>query len=329
MDTTHQLWQSEQEYLEQVNQKKPELVTRTKPVDPDVVLERIGIFGLPDQRPQGYIKYLPQDFIVEEITKNGELMSIQPEKTRPDNDPDKRTLWVKMIKTNSATLDALQNFTAASGIGQDKVGYAGIKDAVAVTSQMLSLRGVEWEQIKDLKAPNLYLDPVKYGKGALQVGDLQGNRFTILIRTPENITVDWLVAEIEKMREKGFWNFYGPQRFGNRYLSHKWGWHIIKGDIDGCLKSFLTEPGPFDLPLWVEYRKKLAEIYGDWGEMHRIMSQMPYTFRYEMQVLEALRKDPQKTRNAISKIGIRCACGLTLTPAIALTVCFLALMKLG
>lgn len=298
----HNLWLEEQKYLAKVETKEPALLVRENPIDPDQILERIGVFGLPQERPEGYIKFMPQDFIVEEISQEGELVPIEPEKTEPDPSEDERTLWVKLIKVNLATLDAIEHLAKTTGIDRNTIGYAGIKDAVAVTAQKLSLRGISWQDVGTVKIPNLHLEPLEYGKGALQVGHLKGNRFTILIRMREGVDKDWLQEEVQRVGEQGFWNYYGPQRFGNRLLSHKWGWFLAKGDTDGLLKSFLTEAGPFDLPLFKKYRNQLASIYGDWAEMERIMSYLPYSFRYEREVLGSLINDPKKTRNALLKI---------------------------
>lgn len=63
----------------------------------------------------------------------------------------------------------------------------------------------------------------------LRIGDLYGNRFSLAIRL-FNFEEDKLKENIENLRNDGFINYFGTQRFGNANLgrSHVVGAHILK-----------------------------------------------------------------------------------------------------
>lgn len=89
-----------------------------------------------------------------------------------------------------------------------KVGYAGLKDKNAVTSQYITVKG----DINDIKTDKIELTKIGLTDKMMQVGDLEGNKFVITLRScknPENI--ESIVKEIEL---RGMPNYFGRQRFG-------------------------------------------------------------------------------------------------------------------
>ena len=102
--------------------------------------------------------------------------------------------------------------------------------------------------------------------------------------------------------KNGFLNFFGPQRFGSRLNVHHLGKRLIQGDVDGAIRAYMGEPGPFDVPLYREIRQAMDAAYGDWGQMLELSKHFPFTFKDETQVILALQEDPRKTRMALSRI---------------------------
>lgn len=281
-----------------IRKNHPERVSRTEHLDPDDMMSRIGVTYLPPERPLGYLRLYPQDFIVEEIRTDGSIARLADTPTFKDVE-DQRTLWVDCIKAGIAGPHAMTDIANGLRIPITQIGYAGIKDAVAVTSQVLSLRGVTREQADAFAHERVWLRPVKYGSGAVQPGDLQGNRFTILVRTDSDESID---ALMEVLGRRGFYNFFGPQRFGPRIISHKLGQRLLINDVDGALKLFFGEPGPADVPLYRDARLAMGDSFGRWDEMIEIASYFPYSMRDELTVLRALKDDPKKTRAALHRI---------------------------
>ncbi len=292
-----ELLQQERVFLQNLRKEQPEALYREEPPTQDEAFPYIGIQGLPEDRPQAYLRLYPQDFLVEELPTNTEVVSITGTPGFTDGE-DKRTLWVNLIKAHMAGFDAMKELSTGLGAPQEAIGYAGIKDKIAITSQRLSMRGLTREQIEAFSHNRLIVQPISYGSGALQAGSLFGNRFTLTLRTKEACNG----AIIEERLSRPFWNFFGPQRFGSRVLSHRLGQAVLQGDINTCLKLFFTQPGLNDVPFFHAIRTELAENYGDWQAMDDICSILPLSFAHERLVLAALIENPQKTRGALGAI---------------------------
>ena len=300
---SHEAWKKQQEEIERIRMENPSLLERASPKDSDITLAQVGITGLDADRPRGYLRYLPQDFIVEEIRPDGTLCSIEPTRSVPDDlEDDQRTLYVNLIKTRASTLAAIESVSASLGIPKEKIGYAGIKDGAALTSQRISLRDVLWKDIAGKRIPNVYLEPVAYGNGSVSIGELGGNRFTILVRTDGQEFAQRLKPLLEAYREHGFLNYFGLQRFGLRLEGHRIGCLLARGDTNGAIREFFLHASSDELPLFRNLRERLASVYGDWRRMKEIMTPFPYTFSRELVVVEKLIEDPKKTQNALRSI---------------------------
>ncbi len=297
-ELVHDAWKRQQAVIDAIRKVKPEMVERLALPDQNMVLGRIGVTFLPTNRPKGYLRLYPQDFIVEEVMKDGRVTQLLAEEAFQDAD-DKRTLWADVIKANISHPHAMTDLQSLLGTDLGQIGYSGIKDAIAVTCQRMSMRGVRREQVEALQHPHLLVRPVAYGSGALQPGDLQGNRFTLVVRTETDDAIDEVM---ERIRANGFSNFFGAQRFGTRLISHRLGQKLLQGDVDGALRMYFCEPGPYDVPLFRDVREAFTNLYGDWDEMMKIAKQLPYSLHQEIMVLEQLQKDPLKTRLALGQI---------------------------
>lgn len=111
--------------------------------------------------------------------------------------------------------------------------YAGVKDRRAKTTQWFCSRKVEpsklVERTRNLK--NIFIGNFCYKKETLKLGQLQGNRFRIAIR---EITADKELIEkgLESLKNNGFINYYGLQRFGNskEIPTHTVGIKLLNGN---------------------------------------------------------------------------------------------------
>ncbi len=106
-----------------------------------------------------------------------------------------------------------------------EIGTAGLKDRRAVTRQMVSLPASVEPRLPQLDGDGIRVLRVSRHGNKLRPGHLHGNRFRILIRAAtvrergESSLPDGrgsVVDEIlERIRQHGLPNFYGPQRFGH------------------------------------------------------------------------------------------------------------------
>src|SRR3989338_10386222 len=226
-------WKKEKDFLDREREQSPELFSRAFFQENDSVLAKVGIDVVFGERIPGHIKLYPEDFIVEEVSKDGVLHPIDGGPYEiPTVSPEEevRTLWADLVKMGIDSFEAVAELSRSFEIDRVKIGIAGIKDKHAITSQSVSFRGMRPEALENFRAPNFFLKNISVGKGALQIGDLAGNRFTIFVRTAGQASEPWLEGKLGGIEENGFWNFFYLQRFGTpRLLSHKLGLLILHG----------------------------------------------------------------------------------------------------
>jgi len=297
------LFNQEQKYLKEKEKKNPKLFEKDLQIESEQILKKVGInFPFP-QRPIGYIKYHPFDFIVEEIQQDNSISTVDFEKIKKqglhEQDP---TIYADLIKVNLSTIDAINQLAESLNIEEKNIGTAGIKDQNALTGQRISLRKISLEKVFNIKSKNFFLKNLQTGKGAIQTGSLKGNRFTIFIRTENQISKTEMENQMKKIKEKGFLNFYWLQRFGNRMLSHYWGLLLFRGEYKKLLNSYFSDQGERDVNFFIQIRQQASKLFGQWDELHDLFSKLPYTLRYELKMLAHLKKEPDDYIGALNQI---------------------------
>ncbi len=282
---------AERKFISQLEKNNPDRLGRAKTVSADDLLPRIGITGIPTH-PPGYLRFLPQDFIVEEVGQDESLATVEPSSLPVIGEHQAPTIYANLVKVGLGTPEATAALASVLKIPPEKIGYAGIKDARAVTSQRVSIRGTTLDAvlpfIQPRAIPQIYLNLLATGKGAVSIGQLKGNRFTILIRTPANTDLSATEKLSKQLVKDGFPNFYGPQRFGSRLLNPYLGRLLCQGQPDQAIKLYLTQAGLFDPPIYREIRQTTAKLFGQWDKMYDKFSPLAYSFRHERRLLRAL-----------------------------------------
>ncbi len=302
--SSHELWEQERQYIDQLRREKPEWFQYDEKLNPRRILEHIGITALPADRVRGYYRLYLQDFIVEEVALDGTVRTVIPEAPAPPSDAtDQRTLFFDLIKVGVFTLEAIQRLCETLQLEPKRVGHAGIKDAVAVTSQRISLRNVKYEELTSHSIPGLYLKNFSYGKGVVNVGELFGNRFTIFVRTEKPVEQKWLDQRLEEYRTKGFLNYYGVQRFGSRFSVHQFGRLVMQGKYVEALRMYLAGTNESEPPYFQAVRKKVQTLFENGRAMLAEFQRFPYSFRNELKVLEYLKQRPDDPIGALACIS--------------------------
>jgi len=125
-------------------------------------------------------------------------------------------LWLEVRKHDANTRWVASQLAAAAGVPLRDVGYAGMKDRRAVTTQWYS---IGLQEAADADYPSWEIPGVdilqahRHGR-KLQRGALRGNRFRILLRQLQGAT-DALTERLAAVARDGFPNYFGPQRFGH------------------------------------------------------------------------------------------------------------------
>ena len=141
--------------------------------------------------------------------KKGKNQRVQWPSCRPDY------CQFTLYKENKDTMDAINLIARMLHVRPNLFTFAGTKDRRAITTQRICVYRVPAEKLYKLneKLRNVALGNFTYTKNNLRLGDLSGNHFTIVLRNVENRKEE-ILASMESLRDKGFVNYFGMQRFG-------------------------------------------------------------------------------------------------------------------
>ncbi|TVP88299.1 MAG: tRNA pseudouridine(13) synthase TruD [Pseudomonadaceae bacterium] len=125
-------------------------------------------------------------------------------------------LWLLIEKREQNTEAVAKLLAKAAGIGVRDVGYAGLKDRLAVTRQWFSLHlpGREDPDLSALWQADLCLIEQQRHQRKLQRGAHQANRFAIRL-TDLHADQAQLDSRLRQLARSGVPNYFGPQRFGH------------------------------------------------------------------------------------------------------------------
>lgn len=119
-------------------------------------------------------------------------------------------------KENIDTLQAIATLARKLDTKPSHFAYAGTKDKRAKTSQWISVKKIEPQKICQAarQCQGLRVGNFKFLPDTLRLGSLKGNRFRIALRSVKG-EQDEIEKSLESLRDVGFINYYGLQRFGN------------------------------------------------------------------------------------------------------------------
>ena len=124
-------------------------------------------------------------------------------------------VFITVRKTGRNTHEVARALARLAGVPQVAVGYAGLKDRQAVTTQSFTvhLPGRDIPDFSPLIEASLQVLDVQRHHRKIRRGGLRGNRFVIRIN---GIGGDRALAEhrLETIRACGVPNYFGSQRFG-------------------------------------------------------------------------------------------------------------------
>lgn len=142
-----------------------------------------------------------------------------------------------------------------------RIGYAGNKDKRGITCQFVTVPATtsistlcSWNNhsgqggghTKNAGASVIRLGNFEYATEELRLGRLQGNRFDVVLRniqinegTDHDATKAHLERAANAIREHGFINYFGVQRFGKYHDSHLTGVAVLNGDFEKAISIIM------------------------------------------------------------------------------------------
>ncbi|XP_008071962.1 pseudouridylate synthase 7 homolog-like protein isoform X2 [Carlito syrichta] len=199
-------------------------------------------------------------------------------------------------KENLEMFEAIGFLAIKLGVIPSDFSYAGLKDKKAVTYQAMVVRKVTPERLKniekEIEKKRMNVLNIRSVDDSLRLGQLKGNHFDIIIRNLKSQINDSanlrerIVEAIENVKNKGFVNYYGPQRFGKGKKVHtdQIGLALLKSEMVKAIKLFLI---PEDLDDPVNRAKK---YFFQTEDAKGTLSLMPEFKVRERALLESLHR---------------------------------------
>ncbi|MFA7611304.1 MAG: tRNA pseudouridine(13) synthase TruD [Sulfurimonas sp.] len=152
-------------------------------------------------------------------------------------------LILKVQKIELTTWDMIAIFAEYLAIPAQKIGYAGLKDKHATTTQYLSLETKYETLLKKFHHKQIKILSTTRHSHSIRMGDLKGNRFSINLYDVDVIDSGKIEKIARKIEKSGLPNYFGYQRFGRDAGSVEQAREMIKGELfieDTKLKNFLV-----------------------------------------------------------------------------------------
>jgi len=206
----------------------------------------VGVVSFVSSSPGcgGVLKSVPEDFVVSEIRSSGEVVQLPTTVAKADEKAcdNSDLLTFVLHKKGVDTLEALAQISQLSCVASSRFGIAGIKDSWAVTTQDVTAWGVRvgviQAAIKDLE--HIQAAGFQPADKMLRPGHNYGNRFKLRLRNIEKGQELRLGPIFRHLREHGFVNYIGLQRFGKAGVrSPDVGRAILQQDYVRCVETIL------------------------------------------------------------------------------------------
>ncbi len=125
-------------------------------------------------------------------------------------------LWLRVEKRDIDTPELIRRVAREQGLKPGRIGYSGLKDRRALTRQWLSLHlpgAAREHRVAD--GDGYRVLAATWNRRKLRIGTHRGNRFRLRVRELDGF--DALArARLERIRQSGFANYFGRQRFGRQ-----------------------------------------------------------------------------------------------------------------
>lgn len=141
-------------------------------------------------------------------------------------------LWLRVRKRERDTPEVARLLARSLGVPERDVGYAGLKDRHAITTQWFSVRGVATGEAALASAGVEVLESRRHVR-KLKRGAHHGNRFTLVLRGLDTRLQAELETTLETVKTDGFPNYFGPQRFGAGHRNLALGLELVSAAAAG------------------------------------------------------------------------------------------------
>lgn len=207
-----------------------------------------------------------------------------------------------LYKENMDTMECINLLSKYLHVKSRVFSFAGTKDKRGCTVQRCTAWKIKAERLASLNKSfkGFKLGNFSYRDTKLELGDLKGNEFTIILRDVKEDN-NLINQCLNSLKNKGFVNYYGIQRFGTSVIgTHEVGILLLKSDWKGAVELLLKEASKR-----IQESSQSTEI---WSNIENVKAALKNTSQKcisEYAVLSSLAKDSSKSPNyaaALQKI---------------------------
>lgn len=235
----------------------------------------------------GTIKESRGDFIVEEIPSYLPCGSGEH-------------CYLTIEKYGMTTLEAIRRIAQCVKVQERDIGYAGMKDAVGITRQTISIQWLAPSKALALELDGVRVVSAERHSNKLKIGHLKGNRFRVVIRGVSGAVAPAVTEILGIIKKRGVPNYFGYQRYGAQGNSHLIGLAMLRRDWRGCVDRLIGNPEAVRDEAWSAAIS--AYQLGNTAEALRLF---PRHCRNEREVLQRLVARPDEYEKACSALHPR------------------------
>ncbi|MCE9593652.1 MAG: tRNA pseudouridine(13) synthase TruD [Planctomycetes bacterium] len=236
---------------------------------------------------RGAYKTRLEDFVVDEI---------------PAYEPvgEGTHVYARIEKRGITTTEAVRRIARALGVMPRDVGYAGLKDALGVTRQTISVEHIDPERLRTFSDEALTVLSVARHGNKLRIGHLYGNRFRLRLREVERERFADVELVLATLARRGVPNYFGEQRFGARGDGWEIGRALLADDADRAVALIAGDPRAVDRGPVLRARELFAR-----GEFEASASAWPGSFRDPIRLARAMARKKGDARRALFAVDRR------------------------
>lgn len=230
-----------------------------------------------------------EDFVVEE------LPSFEPS-------GEGEHLLLKIEKRGMPTTDLVQRLALHLDLPAKEIGWAGRKDARAVTRQWISIPAKLEGRLKGIESEDLKLLDRARNDRKLRLGALVGNRFELRLRGVSKADRERAQRSLEVIFQRGLPNYFGAQRFGRQGYAFELGKALLSGDAREYLLRWVSPKHAPDTKAMGQFRERLAsERPGDHRRCKELVGEVPREYGPFAKQIARRAKDWQSALRAVSR----------------------------
>ena len=198
-------------------------------------------------------------------------------------------LWIE--KSGITTRDLLTQLARGLKLKERDLGYAGLKDARALTRQLVSIPFNKLDQIEKLNLYKAKILQIDRHSNKLRLGHLAGNRFVITLHATDPDPLPRAKIILAQLQKHGVPNLFGEQRYGILGNSARLGLLLLRKEFPEFCLEYIGDPLLILNRSW----KEAADRYRQ-GNIQGALDKLPGGMDDERRLLQLLlRGKPHRT----------------------------------